>query len=83
MQATTLASLAVVIGTPLGLVTGRWAWLALADGVGVTSAPLIPLTTMVLAGVTACGIANLIAAVPTERARRTRPSDALSADQLR
>lgn len=80
VQATTLAGLAVAIGTPLGLVAGRWAWLAFADGVGVTSAPLLPLTAVALAAVVACAGANLIAAGPAWRARRTRPSEALRAD---
>jgi hypothetical protein len=80
-QASTLACLAVIIGIPLGLVTGRWAWFGFIDGVGVESAPVIPGAAVALTAIVAFMIANLIAMIPAERARRTRASESLTAEQ--
>ena len=57
-QATTIASVAVVIGVPLGIVVGRWSWVVLAGGLGVVSEPTVP--ALVIAGV---GLAVLVVAL--------------------
>lgn len=80
VQATALVGLALVVGLPLGLVIGRMAWLAFADRVGVDSAPVNPIAAMGLTAVVACVIANLLAALPAARARRTRPAESLRAE---
>lgn len=80
VQATTLVGLAVVVGVPLGLVCGRWAWQTFADRVGVDGSPVTPLAALLLTAVVACVIANLLAALPAARARRTRPAESLSTE---
>ncbi len=76
-QATTIALLAVGLGLPLGVIAGRWAWTALAQGIGTPGAvvaPLLPLAATVPASLF---VANVIAVIPGRVAANIRPSVAL------
>ncbi len=73
-HATTLALLALVLGIPLGLIIGRTAWLAFAEGQGVVAVAvlgswptfaLIPATLL---------LANLVAAFPGRAAANLAPA---------
>jgi ABC-type lipoprotein release transport system permease subunit len=79
-QATTLAVVALVVGVPLGIAVGRWAWTLFADQLGVvvvTPTPWLPVLLLIPAGVL---VANLVAAVPAASAARTRPAVVLRAE---
>ena len=75
-QANTIAALALVLGLPLGLIIGRWLWIAFTDQLGVetiTATPWIAGVVLVLAVLIAV---QLIAALPARSAARTNTSQA-------
>ena len=73
-QATSFSVLALVIGVPLGVVGGRWAWILVASGIGSVSPPVVPLLGIVLIVPITLLIANVLAAWPGYKAARTAPS---------
>jgi hypothetical protein len=70
----------LVIGLPLGLVLGRWAWSAWADGIGVVDTAVTPWAQLTLVALGALGAAALIAIGPARHASRVRVADALRAE---
>ena len=79
-QATTLVAVALVIGVPLGIVAGRWAWTTFADGLGVVAVPRVPAAAVAAVVVLALVAANLVAALPAQIAARTRPAPVLRSE---
>jgi ABC-type lipoprotein release transport system permease subunit len=73
-QATTLVAVALLAGVPLGIATGRWAWMLFADSLGVVAAPRVPATAIAVTVAVAFLVANLIAAAPAQFAARTKPA---------
>ncbi|MEX2555078.1 MAG: FtsX-like permease family protein [Actinomycetota bacterium] len=73
-QATTLVVAALVVGIPVGVVGGRWAWTSLADRGGVVPAPRVPVAALALMMPAAILLANLVAAIPGRIAARTQPA---------
>jgi hypothetical protein len=72
-QATALASAGLIVGVPLGLLVGRWAWLLFAGQEAIVPAPVIsPLTLLAIPAVLL--LANAIAAIPARSAARTQPA---------
>jgi len=79
-QSTTVAIVAVVVGVPLGVAAGRWAWQLFADRLGVppeSSTPAAALAVLVPATLL---LSNLVAALPARLAARTRPTTVLRAE---
>jgi ABC-type lipoprotein release transport system permease subunit len=79
-QACIFAAVGIVVGTPLGLIIGRFAWQHLAGALGVATDPAVPVTGILL---TACGVvavAVVAALVPAARAARLRPAEILHQD---
>jgi hypothetical protein len=79
-QATTLAAIAGVIGLPLGVIAGRWAWTVFAGPLGVPPAPVFPLIIRGLAFPAGVLAANLVAVVPGRLAARTKPAVVLRSE---
>jgi predicted lysophospholipase L1 biosynthesis ABC-type transport system permease subunit len=78
-QATAIAGAGLVVGVPLGLIAGRFAWLLFAGQAAIVPVPVIsPLTLLAFPVVLA--LANLIAAVPARTAARTQPAIVLRAE---
>ena len=72
-QATALACAGLIVGVPLGLLAGRWAWILFASQVAIVPAPVIsPLTLLAIPVVLL--LANAIAAIPAWSAARTQPA---------
>ena len=72
-QATAIAATGLVIGLPLGVAAGRWAWTLLARGFAIEPVPVI--SAFVLLSVPAVLLmANVVAAVPARTAARTQPA---------
>jgi len=79
-QATTIAGIALLIGLPVGVAGGRWAWRYLATQLGVLPEPAIPLTAILITIPAALALANLIAAAPGQAAARTQSAAILRAE---
>ena len=79
-QATTFALLAGMIGVPLGVAAGRWAWRLVAGQLGVVSGPVVPALPVLAIAAGALVVANLVAAGPGRAAARTRPAVALRSE---
>ncbi len=73
-QAIALAAAALLIGLPLGLLAGRWAWLLFADSAGVGSQADVPVPLVLLVIPVTLMLAVLLAAVPGMTAARIRPA---------
>jgi len=76
-QATIIAAAGVVIGVPLGIVTGRLIWRWLAHSFPVVYVPPLAAVAVVLVVPAAIALANLLAAWPARAAARIRPAEAL------
>jgi ABC-type antimicrobial peptide transport system permease subunit len=79
-QATVTAAIGLVIGIPLGIAAGRWLWLAFASELAAVPDPVIPVVSITLAAVAALILANLVAAIPGQRAARTPAATVLRAE---
>ena len=79
-QATTFALLAAVVGVPLGVAGGRWAWRLVAGQLGVVSGPVVPPLPVLAVAAGALVVANLVAAGPGRAAARIRPAVALRSE---
>jgi ABC-type antimicrobial peptide transport system permease subunit len=76
-QATALAAVTLLVGLPLGLAGGRWAWALFAGSVGVGPGAAVPLSTIALVVPATLLLANAIAVGPGWAAARVRPAVAL------
>ena len=79
-QATSTVVVGCLIGLPLGIVAGRWAWIRVADGVGVLDRPLVPPVGVVLIPLVALVLGNTVAVLLSRRAARLRPAEVLRAE---
>jgi putative ABC transport system permease protein len=73
-EAGAFAAVALLIGLPLGVIAGRWAWAVFASAAGVSTAATVPLATVLLAIPATLLAATLIAAAPGREAARLRPA---------
>jgi FtsX-like permease family len=72
--ASALVATALIIGVPLGVLVGRWAWELFAGSAGVAPQADIPVLLVLLAIPAVLLLANLIAAGPGWAAARIRPA---------
>ena len=79
-EATALAAAALLIGIPVGVVAGRWAWALFADAAGVASQATVQVPLVLLAIPVTIALANVIAAWPGWTAARLRPATVLRAE---
>ena len=71
---------AVVVGVPLGVVLGRAGWGVFARNLGVSSAPIVPPASLVVAAVVTLALAAVLAVGPSWRAARVGTTEALRAE---
>jgi hypothetical protein len=76
-EASALAGAALLVGLPLGVLAGRWAWAIFAGSAGVSGAPDVPVPLVLAAVPVTLVLANLIAAGPGWDAARLRPAAVL------
>ena len=76
-QATIIAVAGVIVGVPLGIVTGRLLWRRLASDFPIAYVPPLALLAVLLVVPAAILLANLLAALPARSAARIRPAEAL------
>jgi FtsX-like permease family len=79
-QATTVAAVGLLIGLPLGVGIGRFAWNVFAEDLGVVPEAVTPVGLAVLVVPATIVFANLIAALPAQAAARTQPALVLRAE---
>jgi FtsX-like permease family len=79
-QATTVALVALVVGLPLGIASGRWLWALLADRLGIPSEPVTPTLAVLLAVPATLLLLNLVAAVPGRSAGAVPAATVLRAE---
>ena len=68
---------AVVVGVPLGVIGGRWAWRLVAHDLGVASAPVVPIGWALIPAAAALALAMVISIGPGISAGRRRLVDVL------
>jgi FtsX-like permease family len=79
-QATTIAAVALVVGLPLGIAAGRFAWALTADNIGTIAEPVTPLLAVLAAVPAVLLVTNAVAVVPGWLAGRTRAGTALRSE---
>ena len=79
-QTSTILVSAVIVGVPLGVAAGQWAWTSFANSIGVVPAPVVPRLAL-LAGVALLLLAgNLLASGPAWLAGRIAPAATLRSE---
>jgi FtsX-like permease family protein len=79
-QATALAAAALLVGLPLGVLAGRWAWVLFAGSAGVAPTADIPVMLVLAAIPVTLLLAIVIAAGPGWAAARVSPASVLRAE---
>jgi FtsX-like permease family len=79
-QALSLAVVALLIGVPLGLLAGRWAWALFASSAGLAPAASIPVPLVLLTIPVTAALAAGIAVWPGRAAARVRAAATLRAE---
>lgn len=79
-QATVFAVIGLLIGLPLGVAAGQLTWRAVADGVGIEPAPVVPLAGIAAVIAATLLVLNAVALLPALRAGRLRPGEILRAE---
>ena len=70
-QASFVSLLGIVVGIPLGIALGRWLWILFAREIFAVPDPAVPVLAVVLVGIGAVVLANVVAAIPGRIAART------------
>jgi putative ABC transport system permease protein len=78
-HALTLASIALLVGIPLGLAAGRWAWRLFENDLGAGGEPVTPTLALGALLVAAAVVTCLLAVWPARRAQSTPPAAVLRA----
>jgi hypothetical protein len=79
-QATTIATIGLLIGLPAGLIAGRLVWRQIANNLGVTNTATTPTLALALLIPSTVALANLVAFLPARTAGHTRPAFTLSSE---
>lgn len=79
-HATTVALVAVALGTVLGTAAGRAVWTRFAGNLGSSAGATIPALALALLALATIVIANLVSALPARTAARTAPALVLRAE---
>ena len=79
-HATLLAAVGVIVGVPLGVVVGRFAWKLLANDLGVSTTAWIPAVAPLLTVAVVLAVVNLVAVIPSRTAAATPTAVALRAE---
>jgi hypothetical protein len=80
-QAATVATVATLVGVPLGVAAGRTLWRVFADGINADAPAGMPWPWIVAAPLAGVFLALAVAAIPAWRAGGIRPAVALRSEQ--
>ena len=70
-QSTVAVAIGTVIGIPTGIIAGRSLWDLFARQIHAVPDPTVPVVTIVIVGLAALVLANVVAAIPGRQAART------------
>lgn len=73
-QTCTILVVAAIVGVPLGIAAGRWAWTSFANSVGVVPAPVVPAAALLVGVAVLLAAGNLLALLPAQLAARIAPA---------
>ncbi len=76
-HSTTTVVIALLVGLPAGIAVGRWAWMFLADRLGVVPLAVTPIGAVAVGAAGVIALANLVALIPARAAARSRPAEIL------
>jgi ABC-type lipoprotein release transport system permease subunit len=76
-QASVAGFCGVLVGTPLGIVLGRWLWTLFARYINAVPEPTIPVLTVIIVSVCALLLVNIVAALPARIAARVSTAQVL------
>jgi hypothetical protein len=79
-QAVTVALCGLLLGMPLGLIVGRWAWLYSVADIGIDDSPVVPWPALAAIVGGALAGSALVALYPGWMAVRNRPAQSLRAE---
>jgi ABC-type antimicrobial peptide transport system permease subunit len=79
-QASSIGVVALLVGLPIGIAVGRWAWDAIANGLGSSASAVVPLLALGVVVPCVLVVANLLAAGPGWSAARVPPVAAMRAE---
>ena len=79
-QATTAATVGIVVGIPLGIVAGRWLWDLFAKQINAVPYPTVSVPSVVLVALGTVLLANIVATLPARSAARTPTAMLLRAE---
>ncbi len=80
VQATLVGLLGLLVGLPVGIALGRWLWVLFARQIYAVPEPTVPGVTLVLVGVVALALVNVVAVLPGRAAARTPTALVLRAE---
>jgi hypothetical protein len=73
-QTSTILVIAVIVGVPLGVAAGQWAWTSFANSIGVVPTPVVPRLSLLIGVALLLLAGNLLASVPAWLAARIAPA---------
>jgi hypothetical protein len=76
-QASAIVVVAIIVGVPLGVVVGRFAWDLTASGFGVVSDVVVPAWSLLTVALGSLVVGNLLALIPGGVSSHFRPATAL------
>jgi predicted lysophospholipase L1 biosynthesis ABC-type transport system permease subunit len=79
-QALTFAAIGLLVGLPLGVAAGRWAWYLFAEQIDVVPEPVTPVAPVLLLVPVVVFLTMAVAALPAWSAARTRAAVVLRAE---
>jgi ABC-type spermidine/putrescine transport system permease subunit II len=76
-QACTIGLVAVMLGVPIGIMAGRWAWNLLNDQLATAARPVTPIALIAVIAAAIIAAVGLLGLGPGLRASRQSPATAL------
>ncbi len=76
-QGLTIGIVGLMVGLPLGIVAGRWLWIALADAFGTLAEPVVPPVPVMVLALSVLALAALSGALPVRFGLRHHPAEVL------
>jgi hypothetical protein len=76
-QASVAGTTGALVGVPTGVVVGRWLWTLFARNIDAVPDPIVSVTSVLVVGLSAVVLANVVAAFPGRIAARTSTAQVL------